>query len=200
MAFAAGCFLRDSKPRYGQEGLLFAPANGPRSVAVAPALNLSGQRGVDPLLQADLLYQELQQVRGLTVVPVNRVAETLVALNLPQIESAEQAGIVCRTLGVDALIVPTVTLYDPYSPPKLGASLQMFRVDPGASADGRGLDPRELTRRSTPSSVEPLPRNADFIQAARVFDAQAGTTRAGRWASGSTCCTWTATPGSCGTS
>jgi hypothetical protein len=148
----------------------------PRVIAVAPAINLSGQRGVDPLLQADLVFKQLGQVKGVTAVPVNRVAETYLALGILQVESRQQAEIVCDALGVDALIVPTVTMYDPYDPPKMGASLALFVRNPG-QASGSDLDVRELTRRATPGPMELLPRSADFIQAADVMDASSGSVR-----------------------
>jgi hypothetical protein len=170
---AGGC--RSDDAVYGQESLRFAPKTGPRSIAIAPTLNLSGQR-VDPLLQSDIVFQELQQVRGLVVIPVNRVAETFMALRITQIESNEQAAVVCEQLGVDALLVPTITLWDAYNPPKMGASLQLF-VANGLQMRRRGIDPREITRQATPGEMESLPRNADFIQATRMFDAQSGHTR-----------------------
>ena len=66
-------------------------------------------------------------MHGLTVVPVNRVAEVYASLRIEKVQSAEQAAIVCDLLGCDALVVPTMTAYDPYNPPKMGASLQVFR-------------------------------------------------------------------------
>ncbi len=170
---ATGC--GPGKPTYGTESVSFAPERGPRSIAVAPALNLSGQK-IDPLLQADIVYQELQPVRGLTVVPVNRVAEAFIAMKISQVESASQASMVCDMLGVDGLLVPTITLWDAYNPPKMGASLQLF-VRRGLYPMPGGMDPRELTRQATSGEMESLSRNADFIQAARMSDAQSGQTR-----------------------
>src|SRR3954447_21344106 len=118
---------------YGREQELGRESEHAEVWAVAPAINLSGQRDVDPLLQADLLYQQVQQVRGLTVVPVNRVAEVYAGLGVEQVQSAEQAALVCDLLGCDALLVPTITAFDPYDPPKLGASLHLFRK-PGTYA------------------------------------------------------------------
>jgi len=60
-------------PQYGTEDPLYLSARQRQVWAVAPAINLSGEREVDPLLQADLLYSQLQQVHGVTVIPVNRV-------------------------------------------------------------------------------------------------------------------------------
>ena len=45
------------------------------------------------------------------------------ALRIARVESEEQARLVCRMLGCDALLVATVTMYDPYTPPKMGAAI-----------------------------------------------------------------------------
>src|SRR5829696_2737110 len=119
----AGC--ASNEPNYGTERQLALPGTKRQVWAVAPAVNLSGQR-VDSLLLADLAYQQLQQVDGITVIPVNRVAEVYAGLRIDQVTSAEQAEIVCEMLGADGLLIPTVTAYDPYDPPKVGASLQLF--------------------------------------------------------------------------
>lgn len=171
---AAGC---ESGPvPYGRESIGYAPRYGPRSIAVAPAVNLSGQSQPDALLQADLVYQELQQVRGITAVPVNRVAQVYAGLGLRGIDSTEQAWAVCDALGVDALLLPTITAFDPYDPPKMAGSVQIF-IRKSVSRDGQ-IDPRTLSRRATGGpDVQPGPQNADFIQEAAMFDAAAGSTR-----------------------
>jgi hypothetical protein len=164
------------EPPYGREGRIILAANKPQSWAVAPAINLSGQRGVDPLLQADLLYQQLQQVQGLTVIPVDRVVPVLVSLGVDQIRSPEEAAIVCDLLKCDGLIVPTVTAYDPYNPPKVGASLQLF-TKPNSYSRPENVDPRELVRRTRPAGEPGVPASPNFIQSVGMFDAANGTTR-----------------------
>lgn len=163
-------------PQYGSEYIMALPGARQEVWAVAPAVNLSGQPDVDALLQADLAYQQLQQVRGVTVVPVNRVAEVYASLQIVQAQSAEQALLVCDLLGCDALVVPTVTAYDPYNPPKFGASLQMFRKS-GTYVRPAALDPRELSRAATPGETESLPADSGFAQAVGMFDAANGSTR-----------------------
>jgi hypothetical protein len=176
VALSGACAERP--PEYGREFVQSLPPKRREVWAVAPAINLSGQREVDPLLQADLLYQQVQQVRGLTVVPVNRVAEVYAGLGIEQVQSAEQAALVCDLLGCDALLVPTVTAFDPYDPPKLGASLHLF-AKPGNFARPANVDPRELVRRAAPPRDESMPRahDAEFLQAVGMFDAANGTTR-----------------------
>lgn len=170
-----GCF---QKEHYGTEQMLFLPGKVKAVWAVAPAINLSGQEPVDPLLQADLLYSQLQQVHGVTAIPVNRVVEVFVSLKIDKIQTPEQAALVCDLLGADAILIPTVTMYDPYNPPKFGASLQLM-AKPGSFTRPANVDPRELVRAAKPGPNDAMSviDNADFIQTVGMFDAANGTTR-----------------------
>ena len=173
----AGTGCADKAPPYGREVVSVLPGARPQVWAVAPALNLSGQREVDPLLQSDVLYHKLQEVRGLTVVPVDRVVQVYAALRIEQVQSPEQAAVVCEALGADALVVPTVTAYDPYDPPKWGGSLQVFRA--GRTAGPPPVDAYDLVRRAAPdpNAMPAGPANAGFTQAVGMFDAANGTVR-----------------------
>lgn len=177
LAALAGCRTHP-EPKWGTEKQQSLPGTKRQVWAVAPAVNLSGQREVDPLLQADLAYQQLQQVDGITAVPVNRVAEVYASLRIEQVQSREQAAIVCDLLGADALLVPTVTAYDPYDPPKLGASLHLFGKPAGYDRP-QNVDPRELSRRARPGPDEsaPPPPAAGFLQVVGMFDAANGSVR-----------------------
>src|SRR4051794_31238392 len=93
----SGC--AEQTPQYGVERQLGFPNRQREVWAVAPAINLSGYGSVDPFLQADLLYAQLQQVRGLTVIPVNRVAEVYATLKIEKVQSEQQAALVCELLG-----------------------------------------------------------------------------------------------------
>jgi len=144
--------------------------------AIAPAVNLSGENEIDPLLQADLVYQQLQSVNGITVVPVNRVAEVYASLRIEKIESEEQAAIVCDLLCADGLVVPTVTAYDPYNPPKVGAALQLF-MPHGALSQQAAVDVRELARQASPGPNDAMPTHGNFVQVVGMFDAANGSVR-----------------------
>ena len=172
---ATGC--NETVPPYGREQTKTLNTKRRQVWAIAPAINLSGERGVDPFLQADLVFQQLQQVRGVTVVPVNRVAEVFATLRIDRIASPEQAAVVCDLLQCDGLIITTVTIYDTYAPPKFGGAVQLF-VKPGAFIRPPDVDPRELVKRATPKEVDPMPGgNADVIQVVGMFDAANGTVR-----------------------
>jgi hypothetical protein len=153
---AGGCEM-PAKP-YGTETRLRLNAPVRQVWAIAPAINLSGQHEVDPLLQADYVYEQLQQIDGLTIVPVNRVVEVYAGLRIDGVKSPEQAAQVCRLLKCDALVVPTITAYDPYDPPKMGAALQLFQA--------------------TPENGDPGKPPVVFFQAVGMFDAANGSVRA----------------------
>lgn len=169
-----GCAPAD--PKYGQEHTQIMPTKRRQVWAVAPCVNLSGERGVDPFLQADLVYHKLQEVKGLTVIPVNRVAEVYAALQIDHVSSPTQAALVCDLLQCDGLVVPTVTIFDTYNPPKFGGSLVLF-VKPASFSRPVTIDPRELARRATPIKVEEMPPTDDLVQAVGMFDAANGTVR-----------------------
>ncbi|HEX8322299.1 MAG TPA: hypothetical protein VF595_00175 [Tepidisphaeraceae bacterium] len=161
-------------PQYGRERGLALPGPKQKVWAVAPVVNLSGQQGVDPLLQADLVYQQLQTVAGLTVVPVDRVAQVYAAAGMEQIQSAEQAHAVIDALGCDGLVVMTVTQFDPYNPPKVGAAMQLFERDESRLT---GPDPQQMLRAATPGPETSLPRQNDFTQVVGMYDSTNGTVR-----------------------
>ncbi len=174
----AGC--SHEKP-YGVEARLRLPAGSGREVwAVAPAIDLSGENLIDPLLQGDSLFRELQTVLGLTALPVNRAAQVYAALGIRQVQSQADADLVLSNLGATGLVVPTITLYDPYDPPKVGATLTLFRrsakLQPPARSDAT---PREQARDALPPPGSTLPVNfaPGTVQATGVFDAANGSVR-----------------------
>src|SRR5260370_39615360 len=105
VASLAGC---SSQKPYGVEAELYLPAKKRQVWAVAPVINLSGQKDVDPLLQADLVYAQLQQVHGLTVIPVNRVVEVYAGLRIEKVQTPQQQALGCDLLGCEALAGATV--------------------------------------------------------------------------------------------
>src|SRR3954454_10957381 len=178
--WGAGSGCAEKPVPYGVErqAAYLSPLKKREVWAVAPAVNLSGYRDADPLLQADIVYQQLQQVRGLTVIPVNRVVEVYATLKIDKVQSNEQAALVCDLLGCDGLVVPTVTAYDPYDPPKLGASIQLLSR-PMTFARPVNVDPRELARQAAPKVIDATRTTVrmDIVQAVGMFDASNGSVR-----------------------
>jgi hypothetical protein len=69
-----------------------------------------------------------------------------------------------------------VTAYDPYEPPKLGASLQLF-LKPAGYVRSATVDPRLLARQASPTDSQSLPAKTSFVQAIGVYDAANGSVR-----------------------
>lgn len=119
--------------------------------AVAPPRNESGVSVVDPLAVADELASAVGEVRGLAAVPVNRTLAAMRTLGIDGVASGADARRLALTLGVDGVLVGTVTAWDPYDPPRLGLSLALY-ARPGSDriADASAeIDPRALTAAAT---------------------------------------------------
>lgn len=163
----AGCAAR----RCAEPIVIANPHLGPMTLAVGPAVNLSGSADFDPDRFADLLASELSYAEGISVIPVSRTLGVLSVQGTDTIESPEHALELVRLLGADAILVFAVTEYDPYDPPKIGLSAQLFGTLP-RRAGGKEIDPVALSRQSrlTASGRRRLPRRV-LAQAQRVFDA-----------------------------
>jgi hypothetical protein len=179
-----GC--QKTKPEYGVERPLFLPGATRQTWAVAPVINLSGQKQVDPILQADLLHRQLGLVAGVNPLPVNRVVEVYAALRIDRVQSEEQAALVCDLLNCDALVVAAVTDFDPFDPPKMGAAMQLFRK--GDYRRPANVDPYVLARRATPLPGQMPTSRPGFAQVVGMFDSANGSIRADlmRYAQGRT--------------
>jgi hypothetical protein len=171
LSILSGCLT----PKYGEERQLTVN-NGTHPIwAIAPAINLSGETSVDPILQSDIVCLQLGAVNNVKIIPVDVVVQVYAALHITKIESQEQAAIVCDQLKCDGLIIPTITLYDPYNPPKLGAVLSFMPRT--VTNRVNNVDVRELTRRATPLTTDSLPSTPDFIQVTGMYDAANGSVR-----------------------
>lgn len=123
-ALLAGCESAAKPPPL--EYQLYNPWPTVRTLAVAPALNLSPSRDYDPLTISDSLFAELQQVKGFSVLPVNKTLAMMQRLGMQGVDSGRSAQRLVDALGVDGLIVPVITAYDPYRPPMMGMTLQLY--------------------------------------------------------------------------
>ena len=109
-----------------REYQLFSPYATVRTLAVAPTVNLSGTREFDPLVVSDHLFEELQQVQRLNVLPLNKTISAMQQLGVRSINTPELARRVADALGADALVIASVTAYDPYEPPTVGMQVQLY--------------------------------------------------------------------------
>lgn len=124
-----------------------SPYPAPKLWAVAPLDNQTGTLLVDTTRLADKLTHQLQQIKGIETVAVNRVLEVMTEQKLTAITSIPEAMAVIEALDVDGLIVGAVTAWDPYEPPKIGLTVQLYaRRNPNGTTS---LDPRLLTASAT---------------------------------------------------
>lgn len=131
-----GCKTQRSEPA------LVAPYGTRQVWAVVPLRNESGSRFADGIRMADRLAYEFEQAEGIDVLPVNRVLQAMQVLQLDGIRTREDAIQLREVLGVDGLVVGSLTAYDPYEPMRLGVSLDLY-TQPSVVSDP--LDIRGLT-------------------------------------------------------
>jgi len=143
-----GCF----QPRLQSPAVqtLLAPydtRDGELLWAVAPLRNESGTSAVDELAVSDTLAAQLSHVRGLRTVPVNRSLAAMRAAGISSVQSPAEARRLAEALGVDGVVVGSITAWDPYKPPEIGLSLALYgrskalQAEPGPSDR---VDPRAI--------------------------------------------------------
>lgn len=147
----SGCASRDTD-RLVAPSVTVAPYDsiqGGILWAVAPIRNESGTSLIETADLTDRLVAACAQVQGVRVLPANRTAEAMRALGMRQISSSADAKRVAARMGADAIVIGSVSAYDPYVP-TLGLSLALF-TRPGSPIDEttRAGDPRALTMQTS---------------------------------------------------
>lgn len=145
-----GC---SSGPALTPPRTLVAPYSGPATevtFAVVPLRNESGTSVVDALSVSDSLVARLAEVRGIDCVPLNRTLEVMQSVGMDSVGSPAEAKELAGALGVDALVLGSITAYDPYDPPVLGLSLALYAPSGSLSGgDAEMLNTRRLTYQPT---------------------------------------------------
>ena len=165
-----------------------------KTFAVLPILNQTGKNEIASEnydVQAVFVGQ-LQQVRGLQVLPMQRVRAYLANKGQVAARTPRQVIQMARELGVDGVIVAAVTRFDPYEPPTVGMTIALFRRPTGTSADA--VDPILLSRRPTLLTSESRQtklvnqqvfqfdaRNADVIERVKAFAKRRGGSVESPW-------------------
>lgn len=160
----AGC-----GPKLKDPNVLTTPYEQKQLWAVVPFANESGVSIVESDRIADMFMQQLQQVDGIDALPVNRVLFAMQRIGIDSVTSSTEAMQLAGILGVDGIIVGSITAYDPYPPPTLGLAVQLYR---NTNDSETGFNVRELTKSpvgaAAPGELGP-PGPAS--QAAGIFDA-----------------------------
>ncbi|MGP1271892.1 MAG: hypothetical protein ACTS22_01020 [Phycisphaerales bacterium] len=141
--------------------------------AVAPLTNESGTSLVPTDELTDAIVRACQQIEGVRCLPQNRVIAEMRGLGIRAIASPADAQRLAERLGVNGLIIGTITDYHPYEPPKLGLALALETSGP-APFVGDDLS-LETLRGSTGERVTEQPGTARYTQVpaaslAVVFD------------------------------
>lgn len=140
------------KPWNADPDRLASPYATEREVvwAVVPIRNESGVAVADELRLTDALVATIEEIRGVSALPLNRTLAAMRAAGIAEVDSAAQATALARRMNADAVVVASLTAWDPYEPPKLGINLALFaRSDSMGVIDTTGLDPRRLAMAST---------------------------------------------------
>jgi hypothetical protein len=116
--------------------------------AVVPLRNESGTSIVDVGAVSDKVVAAVEEVQGVRCVPLNRTLQAMNVLGYTTLRTPGEARTLAQAMGVDGVLVGSVTAYDPYVP-TLGLSLALY-ARPGTMApDRQTLDPRSLSTRPT---------------------------------------------------
>jgi hypothetical protein len=101
-----------------------------KRVAVLPFYNQSADPTIDQQAVAMAYYNELQQVPGFEVMPVGVATRMMEASGLDP-KTGDEWQQLAQALGVDAIVVGSVTEYSPYYPPRLGLAVNWYAANPG---------------------------------------------------------------------
>jgi len=172
LVMVGGCRLFPE--RFDQPTALVSPYDGPKLWAVMPLRNESGTSVVDSAAMADRLAARIASVDRINVLPVNRVIAELERLQWPSVNSAGEAMQLMHRLEVDGLVAGTIAAWDPYEPPTIGATIQLYsRRGPDAAP---AVDPRALTGAATDEPRGLVNRYEQPVaQASGHFDAADGS-------------------------
>jgi hypothetical protein len=167
LLLAIGC---SNEPKMDRPSALSSPYPGPKLWAVVPLRNESGTTLVDTVRLADKLTQALGETRGITIVPVNRVLAAMQAAEMEDVASVGDAFALMQRLGVDGLIVGSLHAWDPYEPPKIGATIAL--ISRRADRPDEALDSRQLTYAATGDRPGlTISHSQPVAQASGYFDA-----------------------------
>jgi hypothetical protein len=150
IAHAIPACNKDDRAKLHAPEVLIAPYSSTRGEAlwaVAPLANESGSSVPDALAISDALVAKVAETQGINCVPMNRTLAAIRAMGNRPINTPAAARALANTLGVDAVLVGSITAYDPYDPPTVGLSLALMARErsPNALLD----DPMRLSSAPT---------------------------------------------------
>jgi hypothetical protein len=145
-----------------------------RSILVAPIKNLSGFTDFNALAATDEFVTELQLVEGMQVAPVNAVLAKMYELNMESVTGPQDAVTLAGALGVDGIIVISISRYEPYAPPIIGIAAQLYMLEDATIVQGgpdKFINPTVVARQARPFDLGVNRQFAAKAQAVKVYDA-----------------------------
>lgn len=100
------------------------------TVAVLPFFNQSQEPTLSGQRIAEAYMHELQSVRGFEVLPIGVIQGKLIEFNRP-LSSGQDFQEFAKHLGVDAVIVGSVTDFQTYYPPRMTMKVSWYAANPG---------------------------------------------------------------------
>jgi hypothetical protein len=135
---------------------------------VAPALDFTDRGGFDEDRFAEAMGIELALVQGIRVVPVGRVRSALLSGGHHRVESPSHAVEVAEKVGADAVLVFSISVYDPFDPPKIVISAELYK---GPGHDRRkGVDTPADAASDQALSDKGDDADSPLAQTQRIFD------------------------------
>jgi hypothetical protein len=128
LAGSSGCHL--IFPDVCHQPMVHNPFPQLSRVAVAPFFNQSDEPTVDGRKFALAYFAELQATPGFEVVPLGVVEEAILAHQV-DLSDAGEARRLAAILGVDVVVVGSVTDFDPYYPPRCGLRVEWYAANAG---------------------------------------------------------------------
>lgn len=127
---AAGCSLFPTV-RHGQR--LHNPFPQLKRVAVLPFYNQSDEPTLNQVEVAQAYYAALQAIPGFEVLPVGGVQLEWEKYSLiyGEPEAGHEYQEFAQAIGVDAVVVGTVTDFSPYYPPRMAMTTHWYAANPG---------------------------------------------------------------------
>lgn len=112
--------------------------------AVAPLRNESGTTEAEKGAVSDKIVAAVEQTEGLRCLPLNRTLEAMRALKIERVSTPAQVKQLAQAMGVDGILVGSITSYDPYTP-TIGIALALY-ARPGSMErwNGRQINPTVL--------------------------------------------------------
>ncbi len=127
MACLSGCAL---VPDIRRKPQVINPFPQIKTVAILPFANQSEEPTLSGERVALAYLNEMQAIRGFEVVPLGAVKIKLAEFGRP-LRSGADFQRFAQFLGVDAVLVGSVTDYDPYYPPRMAIKVNWYAANPG---------------------------------------------------------------------